>query len=89
MHVGITILIFVMTLALILIRPRGMNEATATVIGGALMLLLRLETTAQALQTVAQGSDVLLFLLGLLILSDLEMEIGHAQEKDSRAWRED
>lgn len=71
MHTALTLLVFVLTLALILIRPRGLNEAWATVLGGALMLLLRLETPAQAWATVAQGSDVLLFLLGLLILSDL------------------
>jgi arsenical pump membrane protein len=71
MHIALTILIFGLTLALILIRPRGMNEAWATILGGALMLLLRLETPAQAWRTVAQGGNVLLFLLGLLILSDL------------------
>lgn len=71
LHVTLTILVFVLTLALILLRPRGLNEAWATVGGGALMLLLRLETPQQAWQTVARGSDVLLFLLGLLILSDL------------------
>lgn len=71
MQVFLTLLIFALTLALILIRPCGMNEAWATVLGGGLMLLLRLETPAQAWHTVAQGSDVLLFLLGLLILSDL------------------
>ena len=71
MTIVLTLLVFALTLALILIRPRGMNEAWATVIGGGLMLLLKLETPAQALHSVVQGYDVLLFLLGLLILSDL------------------
>jgi len=71
MHIALTVLVFSLTLSLILIRPRGMNEAWATVVGAALMLMLRLETPAQAWQTVAQGADVLLFLLGLLILSAL------------------
>jgi arsenical pump membrane protein len=70
-HDVLPLLVFALTLALILMRPRGMNEAWATALGGALMLLFRLETPAQAWSTVAQGSDVLLFLLGLLILSDL------------------
>ncbi len=70
-HVFLTLLVFAGTLLLIFVRPRGLHEAWATTLGGALMLLLRLETPAQAWQTVAQGSDVLLFLLGLLILSDL------------------
>ncbi len=71
MQITLTLLIFALTLALILIRPRGLSEAWATVTGGLLMLALRLETPAQAWRTVMQGADVLLFLLGLLILSDL------------------
>lgn len=70
-QIVLTLIVFATTLALILIRPRGLNEAWATVLGGSLMLLLKLETPAQAWHTVAQGRDVLLFLLGLLILSDL------------------
>jgi arsenical pump membrane protein len=71
MQIALTILVFGLTLALILIRPRGLSEAWATVLGGGLMLLLRLETPSQAWQTIAQGGNVLLFLLGLLILSEL------------------
>ena len=71
MQIALILLVFALTLALILTRPRGLSEAWATVLGGGLMLLLRLETPAQAWSTVAQGSGVLLFLLGLLILSDL------------------
>jgi len=70
-HTILIIVVFILTLALILIRPRGLNEAWATVAGGILMLILRLESPGQAWQTVSQGSNVLLFLLGLLILSDL------------------
>jgi arsenical pump membrane protein len=71
MHTALTLLVFALTLSLILLRPRGISEAWATVFGAALMLILRLETPAQAWSSVAQGYDVLLFLLGLLILSDL------------------
>ena len=71
LQIALTLLVFALTLALILIRPRGLNEAWAAIIGGGLLLGLRLETPAQAWHTVALGADVLLFLLGLLILSDL------------------
>ena len=71
MHLLLTLFVFGLTLALILLRPRGMHEAWATTIGGALMLVCGLETPRQAGQTVAQGGDVLLFLLALLLLSDL------------------
>ena len=71
MHLVLTLLVFGLTLGLILLRPRGLHEAWATVIGGALMLLCGLETPRQAAQTVGRGRDVLLFLLALLLLSDL------------------
>ena len=71
MHLLLTLFVSGLTLALILLRPRGMHEAWATTIGGALMLVCGLETPRQAGQTVAQGGDVLLFLLALLLLSDL------------------
>ncbi len=71
MHIFLTILVFAGTLTLILTRPKGLNEAWATVLGGGLMLVLRLETPLQAMKSVTAGGDVLLFLLGLLILSDL------------------
>lgn len=71
MHIVLTAAVFLLTLALILVRPRGMNEAWATFIGGALMLTLKSETFQQAWRATAQGADVLAFLLGLMLLSAL------------------
>jgi Na+/H+ antiporter NhaD/arsenite permease-like protein len=42
----LTLAVFGLTLALIFLRPRGLNEAWATVIGGCFMLVLGLETPA-------------------------------------------
>jgi len=70
-HAAATIAVFLLTLTLILARPRGLHEAWATLIGGGLMLLLRLETPQQAWRTTAQGGDVLAFLLALMLLSAL------------------
>jgi len=63
--------IFVATLLLVVVRPRGLNEAWFTVLGGGLMLVFGLETPGQALGIVVQGKDALLFLVGLLMLADL------------------
>lgn len=71
MHIILTLGIFVLTLGLILARPRGLHEAWATALGGALMLLCGLETPQQAWRTVAQGGDVLAFLFTLMLLSAL------------------
>jgi len=67
----LTIIIFLATLALMLTRPRGMNEAWAAVAGGLAMLLCRLETWRQAWSTIHEGADVLLFLFALMLLSTL------------------
>lgn len=60
-----------LTLILVLTRPRGWHEAWWTAGGGALMLLLRLETPQQAWRVTRTGQDALLFLLALLLLSAL------------------
>lgn len=61
----------VLTLLLVLTRPRGWHEAWWAAGGGALMLLLRLETPRQAWRVTRTGQDALLFLLALLLLSAL------------------
>ena len=71
MRFFLTLAVFALTLALMLTRPRGLHEAWATCLGGGLMLLLGLETPAQAWRTTAQGGDVLAFLLALMLLSGL------------------
>lgn len=54
-----------------LVRPRGVHEAWAAVGGGLLMLMLGLETWQQAWTITIQGTDVLAFLLALMLLSAL------------------
>ena len=67
----LTIGLFAGTLALIFTRPRGLNEAWATTIGAALMLVCGRETVGQAYETTRQGADVLAFLFALMLLSAL------------------
>ena len=71
MDVLLTLGIFALTLFLVLARPKGLNEAWATLIGAALMLLTGRETFQQAFEITARGFDILLFLFALMILSDL------------------
>jgi len=67
----LTLAVLAITLALMALRPKGMHEAWAAVIGASLMLALRLETPRQAWETTAQGASVLLFLFALMLLSAL------------------
>jgi len=67
----LTLAVFAATLFFVLTKPRGLHEAWGAAGGGVLMLLLRLETPAQAGRVTRTGQDALLFLLSLLLLSAL------------------
>ncbi|AXC11912.1 Arsenic efflux pump protein [Acidisarcina polymorpha] len=69
-------LIVAVSIALMLIRPRGIPEVW-WISGGALLLVaLRLVPLKLAGQAVARGSDVYLFLIGMMLLSELAREQG-------------
>ena len=67
----LTLAVFAGTMLCVLTKPRGLSEAWWAAGGGALMLLGRLETPAQAWRVTQTGEDALLFLLSLLLLSAL------------------
>jgi len=69
-------LIVAVSIALMLTRPRGISEVW-WISGGALLLIaLRLVPLKLAEQAVAKGSDVYLFLIGMMLLSELAREQG-------------
>jgi arsenical pump membrane protein len=69
-------LIVAVSIVLMLTRPRGIPEVW-WVSGGALLLIaLRLVPVKLAGQGVAKGSDVYLFLIGMMLLSELAREQG-------------
>jgi arsenical pump membrane protein len=67
--VGISIL-------LMLIRPRGLAEVWWIGGGAALLIALRLVPIPLAGRAVAEGTDVYLFLIGMMLLSELAREQG-------------
>ncbi len=69
-------LIVAVSIALMLTRPRGIPEVW-WISGGALLLVaLRLVPLQLAGHAVAEGSDVYLFLIGMMLLSELAREQG-------------
>lgn len=69
-------LIVAVSIALMLTRPRGIPEVW-WISGGALLLVgLRLVPLKLAGQAVAKGSDVYLFLIGMMLLSELARDQG-------------
>ena len=68
--------IVAISLLLMLGRPRGIAEAYWITGGSILLLLLRLISVPLAGRAVLQGSDVYLFLTGMMLLSALAREHG-------------
>ena len=69
-------LIVAVSLALMLTRPRGIPEVWWISGGAILLIVLRLIPLRLAAQAVARGDDVYLFLIGMMLLSELAREQG-------------
>ena len=68
--VSLAWLISALTTAGVITRPFGWPEAIWAVSGALLLVVLNLLPAAQALDAVAKGGDVYLFLTGMMLLSE-------------------
>jgi arsenical pump membrane protein len=64
------------SIAGIIFRPRDWPEAIWACMGALILILLRLLSPAEALAAVAKGTDVYLFLSGMMLLADLARHEG-------------
>jgi arsenical pump membrane protein len=69
-------LIVGLSIVLMLVRPRGVPEVYWVGGGALLLILLHLVPLTLAGRAVAKGSDVYLFLIGMMLLSELAREHG-------------
>ena len=69
-------LIVAVSIALMLTRPRDIPEVWWISGGALLLVVLRLVPLPLAVKAVAEGSDVYLFLIGMMLLSELAREQG-------------
>ncbi|MDE1163343.1 MAG: ArsB/NhaD family transporter [Acidobacteriaceae bacterium] len=76
MTTTLILIICATSILLMLVRPKKIAEIYWVGGGALLLLLLRLMPLRQAARAVADGSDVYLFLLGMMILSELARENG-------------
>ncbi len=75
MH-GLLLAISTASILLMLIRPRGIAEVYWVGAGAILLVALRLIPLRLAGRAVAEGTDVYLFLIGMMLLSELAREHG-------------
>jgi arsenical pump membrane protein len=69
MDAAIATLLLLMTLVLVLVRPRGLPAALPAAIGGLLVLTLQLVSLHQAWEIIRFAQDALVFLIGMMIIS--------------------
>jgi len=72
----ITLVIFVLTLSLIMLRPFGVTEASAALIGAALMLVTRSIDINDVVLVISRQWNVYGFFLGLMTISALADRAG-------------
>ncbi len=75
-HQAISLLIVAATLILMLRKPRNLSEAWIAGAGGLVMLALGPLSLGQARAVVRETSDVLFFLLGMMVLTTLVEQAG-------------
>jgi len=72
----VLIAIVLLSVALMLVRPRRIAEAYWVCGGAALLVALRLISVPLAGKAIAEGTDVYLFLAGMMLLSELARMFG-------------
>ena len=75
-HSALVWLISLTAIGLVLIRPKGWPEAWWAAAGACLLVLCRLISPSAAVGAVNKGTDVYLFLTGMMIISELARREG-------------
>lgn len=72
----LTLAIAVLTLLAVLVKPRGLDEGVAALIGGAAMIVSGAVSPGDALQVLVSNWNVFLFFLGMLTTTALAEQAG-------------
>jgi len=80
-------LISLLSIALVLVRPRGLPEAWWAMGGGCVLVLCRLISPGLAVHAIGKGTDVYLFLTGMMIMSEVARREGVFEWLASHAVR--
>lgn len=79
--------IVAVSIVLMLVRPKGIAEVWWISSGAILLIVLRLISFSTAVNAIAEGIDVYLFLIGMMLLSELAREHGVFDWVSSKAVR--
>ncbi len=82
---ALTLSIFVLTIILIMTRPRPLNEATAALLGAVLMLAAGIVSPSLAFEVLQDTSNILLFFLGLMVICVIADRAGFFEWSASKA----
>jgi arsenical pump membrane protein len=66
---ALSLIIFIPAIALVMLRPRPLNEATAAALGAAVMLIAGVVSPLDTWEVLKSSANILLFFLGLMIIS--------------------
>lgn len=83
----LTLCIFVLTLILVMVRPKPLNEATAASLGAFLMLVTGVVSSIQAFEVLKSSANILLFFLGLMVVCTVADQAGFFQWSALKAIR--
>lgn len=73
---ALTWIVSLASIALVLIRPKGWPEAIWAMAGAGLLVIFRLIPPGRAAAAAARGTDVYLFLTGMMVISELARRAG-------------
>lgn len=72
----LSLVVFGAGIALVMVRPRPLNEGTAAAIGALLMVVLGVVSLPQAIESFRANLNVLLFFTGLMVISAIADQAG-------------
>ena len=83
----LTLCIFAITLILIMVRPKPLNEATAALLGAILMIATSIVSPGQTYEVLKDSANILLFFLGLMIVCAIADRAGFFEWSALKAVR--
>ncbi len=72
----LALVIFILAIALVMVRPRPFNEATAAGLGAAAMIILGVVSPSDGWQVFLNNLSILLFFMGLMLISIIADKAG-------------